>query len=569
MKISVIGKPAIVNAKGETVAIPGQQSWALLVRLLLARRPLSRRTLASELFCDAVDPLGALRWSLASLRRALGPETLRGNPIELNLPADVEVDLWNVSAFRVEDVEPAELLEGIEPSASHEFSTWLLIAREQLASQLHEGLRRATIAALARGDATPAIQYAERSVRLRPFDESGHVLLVKALAAAGKLNAAVAHIEATERVFEKELGERPSQALRLAARRNVADPPVGVSEDSAIDALVKSGIAALAAGAIDAGIDCLRQAAARAETFGNPHSIARAFHELGTALVHAVRGFDEEGAIMLRKAADMAAGVGASTLAAGSLRELGYVDALAGRRPSASRHLQDALEFAAGNDDALAGVHAMIGFNLVDWGQRETGLSHFERSILLARKCENRRREIWSLGIGGWGQLRAGNAATAETWLKQCLELCEDLRWIAFEPWPRAILVEARLAQGKSDNSALSVLQESLALSSQLGDPCWEAANARSLALMKSDARDYAEATHWLAYARSKCCGVTDPYAGLLVEIVADQMRLYLRSGDKEQAGVAARDLLSLAARTHADSHIELALTTIRPDTAR
>ncbi|MCE5974961.1 bacterial transcriptional activator domain-containing protein [Sinirhodobacter sp. WL0062] len=564
MRISVIGKPSIVNRNGEALSVPGQQSWALLARLLLARRPLSRRTLASEIFCDATDPLGALRWSLASLRRALGSETLRGDPVELNLPSETEVDLWQVAAFQIAAIDPAELLEGIEPAASHEFSTWLLIAREQVASQLQEGLRRATIAALASSDAPLAIKYAERAVRLRPFDESGHVLLVKALAAADRMDAASAHIKATEQVFEKELGEQPSRALRLAARRNLTDLPAGVSEEAAIDALIKSGVAALAAGVPEAGLDCLRQAAVRAEKSGNPNATARAFHELGSALVHAIRGFDDEGAVMLRKAADTATGIGASGLAAGSLRELGYLEALAGRRPSAARYLQEALEFAAGDDDALAGVHAVIGFNLVDGGQHSTGLTHFARSIALARHSGNRRREVWALGIGGWGQLRAGNAALAETWLTRCHEICEDMRWVAFQPWPQAILAEARLAQGKHDNSAVTVLQETLALSSQLGDPCWEAASARSLALVKIATRDFGEARYWLDLARAKCCAVTDLYAALLVEIVADQMSLETMTGAHDQAAATARQLLSLAARTHADAHLERALTVLR-----
>lgn len=36
------------------------------------RRPVLRRVLAAEMFGEANDPLAALRWSLADLRRALG-----------------------------------------------------------------------------------------------------------------------------------------------------------------------------------------------------------------------------------------------------------------------------------------------------------------------------------------------------------------------------------------------------------------------------------------------------------------------------------------------------------------
>lgn len=563
MKIITIGKPSIIGDDGLVRAVPGQQPWALLGRLLLARRALSRRTLADELFRDTADPLGALRWCLASLRRALGSGTLSGDPIELNLPDETYVDIWNISSPLGDEIETAEFLEGVEPTAGAEFSTWLLIAREQISSQLHENLRRSAIEAISRGNAAEAVGYSERAVRLRPLDESGHILLVKGLAMSGRMETASAHIEATEKEFEKQVGEKPSRALRAAARKNIADPPKGISKAAVIDSLIKSGTAAVAAGAVDAGLDCLRRAATEAEQNADAHLIARTFHELGTVLVHAIRGFDDEGAIVLRRSADAASQIGASQIAAAALRELGYIEALAGRRPSAAKYLSEAMNFAHNNDEALAGIHAVSGFNLVDWGNTEAGLSHFEQSLAYSRKCGNRRREIWALGIGAWGQIRSGNPAVAEDWLKACLTLCDETRWVAFQPWPQALLAEANLALCRAGNSIQMALEEALALSSQLGDPCWEAANARSISLWHIDADDLATAERWLAHARQRCCSVTDFYAGLLVEIVADQMRLQQRMGKLDRADAAARELLSLAARTHADAHLEIALTAV------
>jgi DNA-binding SARP family transcriptional activator len=560
LKIATIGKPSITGPDGEARPVPGQQPWALLARLLLSKRPVSRRTLATELFCDAEDPLGALRWCLASLRRALGSGTLSGDPVDLNLPADIYVDIWALDASGAVDIEPAEFLEGIDPSASAEFSTWLFVAREQISTQLHGSFRRLSIEALSVGNSAAAIRHSESAVRLRPLDESGHVLLVKALAQAGRMDAAAAHIEATELEFEKQVGERPSPALRAAARKSVGDPPKGISPAAVINALLKSGTAALAAGAVDAGLDNLRQAAAKAEKIGDKQLIAHSFHELGSALVHAIRGFDDEGAIMLQRSADIAAEIGSSPIAAMSFRELGYVETLAGRRPSAAKYLRQALDFAQNDEDALSGVHGVTGFNLVDWGHYEAGLSHFEHALAYAKSCGNRRREIWALGIGGWGQLRAGNPAAAKEWLSKCLNLCNETVWIAFQPWPQALLVEAKLAQGQKDNSSQIKLEESLALSRQLGDPCWEAASGRALALVQVEAGNLETAEAWLTNARETCCSVTDLYAGLLVEIVADQMRLQQQMGNKDNASALARELLSLAARTHADAHLEMAM---------
>lgn len=563
MKVTTIGRPRITTPDGDVRPVPGQQPWALLLRLLLSDRPIGRRTLASELFCDAEDPLGALRWSLASLRRALGPGTLGGDPVELNLPAGTQVDIWTLAGTGAADIEPAELLEGVDPAASAEFSTWLLVAREQVSTQLHASYRRLAIEALSVGSSSAAIRYSERAIRVRPLDESGHVLLVKALAQAGNMDAAAAHISATEAEFQRQVGEKPSSALRAAARKSVADPPHGISQAAVIDALIKSGTAALAASAADAGLDNLRQAAAKAEAYGDKYLAARAYHELGAALVHSFRGFDDEGAIMLRRAAGIATENASSQLAATSLRELGYVEALAGRRPSAAKYLFEAQDSAQGDVDALAGIHAVNGFNLIDWGQHEAGLAEFEAALTHARKCGNRRREGWALGIGAWGQLRAGNCAIAKDWASRCLDICSETAWIAFQPWPQVLLVEANLGLGHQDNSAQFSLEGSLALSRQLGDPCWEAAAGRALALVQMQAGDLVAAERWLSHARKTCCLVTDLYAGLLVEIVADQMRLQRKIGNISRVQELSRELLSLAARTHADAHLSIAMAAV------
>ena len=563
LKISMIGKPCITDLKGNACPVPGQQPWALLARLLLSDRPVGRRTLASELFCDAEDPLGALRWCLASLRRAIGSGTLSGDPVELNLPDGIEVDIWTLAANGAIDIDPAGFLEGIDPTASSEFSTWLLVAREQISTQLHASYRRLAIESLSVGNIVTAISYSERAVRLRPLDESSHVLLVKALAQSGNMDAATAHIEAIEREFKKQLGEKPSPALRAAARKNVDDPPKGISQAAVIDALLKSGGAALSAGAVDAGLDNLRQAAAKAEKLGDKHLLARSFHELGSALVHAIRGYDDEGSIMLNRAASIATEAGYSEIAATSYRELGYVETLVGRRPSAAKYLAQANDYAEQDEDVLAGILAVSGFNLVDWGNHEAGMSSFEQALVHARSCGNRRQEIFALGLGGWGLLRDGKPSEAKNWLTRCLELCDQTVWIAFQPWPQAMMAEANLALGLQDNSALINLEQSLALSRQLADPCWESANARALALLQIDAGNLQIADEWLSHARVTCCSVTDLYAGLLVEIVADQMRLQQKMGNTERARDLARELLSLAARTHADAHLELAMATV------
>lgn len=563
MNIHTLGKPKVVDGENEVRTVRGHQSWAVLARLLLSDHPISRRKIASELFPNTVDPLGSLRWCLASLRRATGAGTLQGDPIELNLPSSTYVDIWNIDHADFDFSQAGEFLEGVEPTASAEFSIWLLIERERISGLIDARIRREAMWAISTGDFDRAIHLSELSVRNHPLEESGHILLAKSLAMSGKADLAIKHVEATELVFLEEFGEKPSSALRSAARSSICSPPAGVSTTANISSLITSGVAAVSAGAVDAGLDCLRRAAADADKAKDQHLHAKSLQELGSALVHAIRGFDDEGAILLRHASELAVQCGSQEIAASALRELGYVEALAGRRPSAASFLEQALAYSENDQSALAGVHAVIGFNLVDWGKYEDGLHHYEQSLEYARKAGNRRREIWSLGIGGWGQLHADQPDTAREWLESCLEYCNEIRWVAFQPWPQAVLAETRMKLRTPSPRCNEDLQESLALSNQLGDPCWEAANARALGLMCENEGNLDLAKNWMAKARNLCGKVSDLYVGLMVKILEDQIRIHSKGGDIQHAKSIARELLVLAARTHADAHLGRAMTQI------
>jgi tetratricopeptide (TPR) repeat protein len=350
--------------------------------------------------------------------------------------------------------------------------------------------------------------------------------------------------------------------LRSAARRTISAPPAGVSSQAMAKSQLGAGLAALAAGAVDAGIDCLRRAAADAGQSGDNHLHAQALLELGAALVHAVRGHDDEGAILLRQSVEQAQRCSDAKLAAEAYRELGYVDALAGRRPDAAANLAQALQIA-GDPDSLAGIHAVIGFNLVDWGNAAEGLDHYDLSLDYARQVKNRRREAWSLGVGSWGQLAAGRTDIAGRWLADCLAIVEDLRWLAFRPWPVALLAETGLRRDDEPAALRAGLEEAFALSCQLADPCWEGISARALALTYAVAGDFASATHWIVLARQKCVREPDTYIGLLAAIVRNQVEFCLKQGDAAQAASFARELLSLAARAHMDDHVEWAVQII------
>ena len=556
MTIRLLGEPAILDEDGKARLVRGHQSWALLVRVVLSRSPLDRRRLASELFPETVDPLGSLRWCLAALRKALDcSECLSGDPVEARLPAGVVVDVLQLERDGFDIARAGQLLGSMEPKCSQEFSTWLLVERERIAGLVESRIRQETMRAISVEDYVRAIRLAELGVRGDTFNESAHVLLVKSLALGGRYDAAVAHVDATEAAFLAELGEKPSIALRSAARRTISSPPGGVSPEAFVKTLIESGLAALSAGVPDAGIDCLRRAVNDAEMTKDNHLKALATLELGTALVHAVRGYDDEGSILLRQSTELARQSGSASIASAAFRELGYVEALAGRRPAAAAYLSSAVETAT-DSGSLAGIHGVIGFNLVDWGLVNEGLDNFEISLDHARKAGNHRREIWSLGLGAWGLLAADRLKEADAWLEASLALIDQQKWIAFRPWPVALLAETGIRQGKDPATLRPRLEAAFAASCQLGDPCWEAAVARAMALSYAAANEVSTGTDWLSEAHRRCGRDTDAYKALQVSILADQADFNFKLGRLELADAVAREWISLAARTSADAQL-------------
>ena len=167
---------------------------------------------------------------------------------------------------------------------------------------------------------------------------------------------------------------------------------------------------------------------------GTRRFMADVCSRLGGALVHAVKGFDDEGSVLLEQAVQIAKEAGDRPTAVGAMRERAYGDALAGRRPQAQRQIDLALDLADDDTALLPGLHAVAGMNLSDWGRADDGLAQMEVALDLARSVGDRRWEAWALGVGGWAALADGRATQAETWLRDCLDVVADLQWRSFEP---------------------------------------------------------------------------------------------------------------------------------------
>lgn len=562
MTIRLLGPPAAVDAGGDPIRVRGHKVWAVLARVLSSDRPVSRTQIAGDLFSDTADPLGSVRWTLAQLRRLVDSgEAFTGDPVSPRIPADVRIDLVDLLSGRMpHDIESiGVLLEGCDPRGAPGFETWLLLERERLAAMTDAVMRQEALGALSRRDHDRALAIGRRLTMRQPFDEGAHVVFVRALVAAGLQDAASDHVERVERRFEEELGAVPTAALRSAARDGVAEPPPGVSPAANVGALIESGRAALDAGAVDAGIACLRRAVAESERVAASHVRAGALVELGSALIHTIRGHDDEGSILMREAVDVGRQVGDARSAAIALRELAYVDALVGRRPTAARLIEEARD-AADDDFLRSGVEAIDAFNLTEWGRFDEGIARYEDSIELARSAGHVRQEAWSLGLGARAHLLAGDDAGAREWARSSASIAAEAQWLSFRPWPASIGAELDLRAGAEADEVSRAMEQSFSLSCQLGDPCWEGSTARVLALCHDTMERSGEALRWIEEARTRVTRHTDSYAGVVGSVLATEADLALRAGDEERAAIVARQLLSLAARTHQDHFVDRAV---------
>jgi DNA-binding SARP family transcriptional activator len=510
--IRLLGAPEI-ERDGVVVAPPrGHKAWAVLAYLVLAERPVVRARLAGLIFGDTDDPLGALRWNLAQVRRALGlADTVRGDPLQLGLPADATVD---VLALAAGDPDPAlvrgELLEGTDPGAGAEFDAWLRVERRRLAGICEAVLRDAALSALAAGAPLDGAALASRALELNRFDDGAHELLVRCLARAGDVGAARDHADACEVLFRRELGRAPDPGVRRAADEQGAQSSAPGGDRAAALGQLDAGRAAVAAGAVEPGVACLRQACAEARGVGDPVLLARALAALGAALVHSVRGGDEEGAAVLHEALALAETAGDREVECKVCREIGFVSVQAGRGVSAGRWLVRAGALAT-DDNERAAVLGVRGKALSDRAHYGAAMGLLRESVDTARRCGDSRQAAWSLALVGRVLLLCGRWPEAAKVLDDSLMQVSEERWVAFQSFPEALRAEVALRQGDADG-AIALLDHAFALGCRIGDPCWEAMAARAMGLVHEAAGERASALAWLRDAAVRAVRVADPY---------------------------------------------------------
>jgi SARP family transcriptional regulator, regulator of embCAB operon len=239
-RIQLCGRYAVV-VDGSRVEdrLPGRRGRLLFAYLVLNRgRPLPREELllagwGADVSTDAGNALSVL---LSKLRHGLGPDRLRGRAeIELLLPSATFVDVEAAleGAHRAESrIADGQWAQAWGPAgiayhvATRPFLTgleapWIDRWRRRLEEVRLRGLECFAAAGLGLGG--PALAQAEERARmlteLAPYRESGHRILMEALAERGNVAEALRAYERLRVLLREELGVAPSPTVQAVHRR--------------------------------------------------------------------------------------------------------------------------------------------------------------------------------------------------------------------------------------------------------------------------------------------------------------------------------------------------------------
>jgi DNA-binding SARP family transcriptional activator len=521
LSIELLGRPRLTVEGADGYRFRSRKSWAVLAFLVLGERPPTRAQLATILFPDADDPLGALRWALAEIRKGIGPGgSVDGDPVHLTLPVGttVDVDVLVHGHWRDAVQLPgagAELLEGLSVQNASAFDSWLIFQRRRVAAATESILHEAALGHLAAGELGPARDAAVRAAVMSPLDENHQALVIRLYRLTGEDEAAEAQFKAWTVTAQRELGAAPGAGVRLALseRRRAA-----TVDEPAIHAITESGAAAVSAGSLGTGVAAFENAVRMADQAAIASLRVTTRLELAGALIHTLGGLDEQGVAILVEAERLALADGDAEAASRARAELGYVDFLRARYDRAERWLSQALR-GSSSPSTRARAMTYLGSVASDQAGYAQAGALLEEATHLARGARQPRTEAYALSMIGRMDLLRGDLTVASERLGLATELAEREHWLSFLPWPQALAGHVHLARGEL-SEASKCLEQSFARACQIGDPCWEGISARGLALLAEASGSVDAAVTMLLDARTRSTRLTDPYVWLEVHIL-------------------------------------------------
>lgn len=489
LSINLLGKP-FVERDGHPVPSPrGRKVWALLVYLIRTERVPQRDELVSLLFAEADDPFRALRWNLTELRRLLGGcVSSSTTSVELDLPIGTVVDLQVVTrgtwagALGLAGLG-REVLEGMSLSASASYDAWLLNERRHLRASTEAVLREAALALGAAGDHERAIDAAARLVALDPLNEGHQGVLVRAYAAGGDRVSAAAQVASCTELLRRELAVEPGAELAMALEVGPASstsPAAGGRAAAA--AQLEAGEAAVKAGALDAGLECLRRAVAEAHSSGDLQLKARTLVGLGSALAHSGRATVEDAATALHEAVEMAQGLGELDICVQAWLDLAWMEFLGARYDRALVWLELVRE-GAEETKARAYFTWLYGKVLTETSRYPEAMEWLLAAPELAAAAGDGRLQGFAQASLGRAFLLTGQLDTARTTLETSAAAFRAAGWTPLISCPESFRAEVLLLQGRADEAA-EAAGFAFALALEVKDTMLESLAERSLGLV-------------------------------------------------------------------------------------
>ncbi len=240
LTMSLFGSPRVEVGR-EPLKFDTRKAIALLAYLALRPEGCSRDELAGFFWpeADQERARSSLRYTLWSLKKALGQHWLVVEREHLSLPAGPNLDL-DVNRFqqRLADCRshghPADavcarclpllaaavecyrgdFMAGFYLADSPQFDDWQRLQREEWQSRLAAALDLLAKGHTARQEFEIALAHARRRLAIDPLDEPGHRLLMQLYAWSGQVATALRQYAECRHLLEEELGVRPQRATR-------------------------------------------------------------------------------------------------------------------------------------------------------------------------------------------------------------------------------------------------------------------------------------------------------------------------------------------------------------------
>jgi DNA-binding SARP family transcriptional activator len=501
--IRLLGPPGIESLGAPPLQPRGRKAWAVLAYLALQGEGTSRARLASLLFPDAADALGALRWNLSELRRALDGMTVAGDPLRLVLQPP-----WRCDALEVVDsaanpgMDPrgftGQLLEGLSFVDCPVFDSWLADQRYRFDNMVQSLLYEAALAALAAGTPGKAAELATLALDRDPFHADSNAVLVKALVAMGEHRRARQHVTKCGDLYRQELGlPLPAEIRQALSDAAPEKDPLMPATPATVRSYLDAGGASLWAGAVDRGLEQLRLAVVLARGTGNGHLLAESLVALSGALIHQAGGRGAEVADFLHRALQAEGPVGSSRTAAAAYRELGYLSVQRGVPDRAAGWLDRAMLAAQGFPDEQARVLAIQGMLASDTARYDAAVTALVESGRLAEALGNRRQQAFSAALLGRVRLLRGELEQAAVSLDRAQAWITEEHWTSFEPFVAGLRGETHLAAGELEEAA-ALIDRSWVMAELAGDHCFMALAAGAEARLFMEHGDLTAAAHWI-----------------------------------------------------------------------